>query len=82
MGQGQLCPSHNTKEARMTATEMLTAALNGALRRKVVNGARLRGDLIEKGVIKPAPQWKLQERRVHGPGGHFVKKVLVEVNHD
>lgn len=42
----------------MTATQMLTLALNGTLRRPIVNGAKLREELIKRGVIQPRGRWK------------------------
>ena len=42
----------------MTATQMLTAGLNAALRRPVVSGARLREELIKRGVIQPRGRWE------------------------
>lgn len=65
----------------MTATQMLTAGLNAALRRPIVNGSVLRKGLIERGVIKPQTKWELQKWQTTAPGGYLVRKVLVEVNH-
>lgn len=41
----------------MTATEMLTEALNGVLRRPIVNGPELRYWLIKWGIVKPQGRW-------------------------
>lgn len=37
----------------MTAAQMLTEALNGALRRPIVGGAELRQELIRRGIVQP-----------------------------
>ena len=66
----------------MTATEMLTWALNATLRRKVVDGAKLRRRLIQRGIIKPNG-WHLgKETRtrtaVNGQQFTVTAKVLKE----
>ena len=57
----------------MTATQMLTAGLNAALRRPVVNGARLREELIKRGVIQPRGRWKY----IPSPNGNGREARLV-----
>ena len=57
----------------MTATQMLTEALNGALRRPIVNGAELRKSLIQRGVIQPRGRWVY----VPSPNGNHREAKLV-----
>ena len=50
----------------MTARQMLIEALNGALYRPIVDGAKLREELIKRGRIQPGGRWEYMP----GPNGN------------